>query len=322
MTTRQERALTDRLFLVDTREGESEYKMIFDVMGSTGNLYTVAFSSKPTCTCPDFVRRKSKCKHIYFIHLKALKGTHGKKRFSNKELKDLFSNIPSKTSQLLVSENLREAYQKLQNENQSTSEEIRREISPEDICPVCLEDLNEGESDFCRYGCGKSIHRVCYEMWTMKNQATCVYCRADWIREKTNKFKGNYINLLDLGRSNNIREGEELEEQHEQDELNNLEQLSNLDELDGLIETETQVTQHVAFLKFFQEIKEELEQEGHSGIEILKHTAKSWLTLSESGRMEYFNLVSSDMISLNKTKKTQKRKYNTKVKTRKKYKRT
>ncbi len=58
----------------------------------------------------------------------------------------------------------------------------------------------EEELDYCKYGCGKSIHKNCFVMWTKKNLGNCVYCRTDWII-KENKTKGkngygNYINIF------------------------------------------------------------------------------------------------------------------------------
>lgn len=43
----------------------------FDVLGSTGNVYTVTISHIPKCTCPD-ASKGNHCKHIIFVFLKIL----------------------------------------------------------------------------------------------------------------------------------------------------------------------------------------------------------------------------------------------------------
>ena len=39
----------------------------FIVLGSTGNEYKVRIKKEPTCTCPDYIMRGNRCKHILFI---------------------------------------------------------------------------------------------------------------------------------------------------------------------------------------------------------------------------------------------------------------
>ena len=61
------------------------------------------------------------------------------------------------------------------------------------MCPICLDDLNNGEElDNCKYSCGKAIHIECYKLWSNKKEKKCIFCKTDW--EK--KSKSDYINLL------------------------------------------------------------------------------------------------------------------------------
>lgn len=70
---RYERALTQRMFLIDrqrtTRSDEhGEYKEeVFDMAGTTGNVYQVTISKLPKCTCPDWRNNRSQCKHIIYV---------------------------------------------------------------------------------------------------------------------------------------------------------------------------------------------------------------------------------------------------------------
>ena len=68
MSTRKNRGLTQKLFII---ESKSDYDYV--IMGSTGNVYDVTISNIPTCTCPDFTTRGNRCKHIYFIMMKIMK---------------------------------------------------------------------------------------------------------------------------------------------------------------------------------------------------------------------------------------------------------
>lgn len=62
-----------------------------------------------------------------------------------------------------------------------------REPEDGDDCPICFDDLkgDGGELVYCRYGCGKAIHKECFERWRQSKersgeQVTCVYCRTPW----------------------------------------------------------------------------------------------------------------------------------------------
>ena len=77
---RMERAMTERLYLVDQRDASttSPSGLVtrsheFTVLGSTGNVYTVAISRTPSCTCVDFTDRSAICKHLLFVYVKVLR---------------------------------------------------------------------------------------------------------------------------------------------------------------------------------------------------------------------------------------------------------
>jgi len=77
---RLERALNERLYLIERRDasetspsGLVNHRHLFEVLGSTGNVYTVAVSRLPSCTCFDFRERKQICKHLLFVYIKVLR---------------------------------------------------------------------------------------------------------------------------------------------------------------------------------------------------------------------------------------------------------
>ena len=70
----------------------------------------------------------------------------------------------------------------------------RREIGEDDACPICMESLADegrGRLDWCKGGCGNSVHRRCMQVWAKHHEhrqrtaggaepLPCPYCRAPW----------------------------------------------------------------------------------------------------------------------------------------------
>lgn len=206
MSQTKQKALTERLFLVDIKEkSKDELEREFDVMGSTGNVYKVVIKKNSTCKCPDFLFRKNTCKHLYFVYLKVLKAKGDfPKIFTKPQLEKLFFNLENITNNLYANEQFREAYiNKIKNEAKTSSENNLgfKEQKVDDSCPICMDDFEpqSEDLDFCRYGCGKSVHKNCFKMWTKKNNGNCVFCREEWEIVETKRKKGsgygNYINL-------------------------------------------------------------------------------------------------------------------------------
>ena len=67
---RLDRIRTQRMFLIDrnrkTSADETHEEEIFDIAGSTGNIYQVTINKKPGCTCPD-ASKGNQCKHIIYV---------------------------------------------------------------------------------------------------------------------------------------------------------------------------------------------------------------------------------------------------------------
>jgi hypothetical protein len=191
------------LYIVKIVSIEKDNTRNFAVMGSTGNVYDVTINTKPKCSCPDYTIRKKRCKHIYFILIKAMKIDDPEKRLKKADLKKLFKNIPKTLEYLLVDEEYRDVYDTISNEeNVSTEAKVEMRVE-DDICPICLEDLSTGELDYCKNSCGKAIHIGCFKMWVKNNTANCVFCRSEWAKEE---IKGTYVNLFDkLGEKEKIK---------------------------------------------------------------------------------------------------------------------
>lgn len=72
---RYERAITQRMFLIDREKktNKDEYgtypEEVFDMAGTTGNVYQVTIGKLPKCTCPDARANGMQCKHIIYVSL-------------------------------------------------------------------------------------------------------------------------------------------------------------------------------------------------------------------------------------------------------------
>jgi len=66
------RVRTQRMFLIDRNrsmraDGMNEEE-VFDIVGSTGNIYEVKIGRVPKCSCPD-ARNGNQCKHIIYVSI-------------------------------------------------------------------------------------------------------------------------------------------------------------------------------------------------------------------------------------------------------------
>ena len=56
----------------------------------------------------------------------------------------------------------------------------------DDMCPICLIELddksNKNELYYCKFSCGKSVHKECFDMWVNSGERNnkCMFCRAPW----------------------------------------------------------------------------------------------------------------------------------------------
>lgn len=75
---RLDRVRTQRMFLIDRIRSLSEdgthEEEVFDIAGSTGNIYQVTISKQPRCTCPDG-GKGNQCKHILYVSTQWLQRT-------------------------------------------------------------------------------------------------------------------------------------------------------------------------------------------------------------------------------------------------------
>ena len=173
-SARIERCYTDNIYLIESLPPEDTYpyQRIYVIMGHSGKIYNVTISNVPNCTCPDFVHKGHRCKHIYFVLMRIMNIINYKEKyFSDEQLLEMFLNVPP------VAKNLMYEGEKISEEEK----EVNQKFDKGDICPICLDPLENGKDlDFCRYSCGKTIHKKCFSMWEKTKGSICVFCRAQW----------------------------------------------------------------------------------------------------------------------------------------------
>ena len=168
---RIERCYTDNIYLIESFLPDNEFKRKYLIMGNSGNTYLVTIANRPFCTCPDFSIRHNRCKHIFFVLIRIMKiDNYYSKQYSDEELIRMFRNIPE------IAQNLR-----YHGERAAEEKEVDQKFDKDDVCPICLDPLENGkELDYCRYSCGKTIHKKCFSMWQKSKGGVCVFCRAKW----------------------------------------------------------------------------------------------------------------------------------------------
>jgi hypothetical protein len=180
---RMERCFTDNIYLIEALppDSEDDTERTYVIMGHSGNVYNVTIANRPHCTCPDFYLRRNRCKHIYFVLMRIMNIENPTDKFyDDDELIEMFSNIPP------ITQNLMYKGPALPNEGK----EVEQKFEAGDICPICLDPLENGkELDFCRYSCGKTIHKKCFSMWEKSKGSICVFCRAQWY---SNNYSQNH----------------------------------------------------------------------------------------------------------------------------------
>jgi len=158
-----------------------------DLAGSTGNVYKVTIGHVPTCTCPNFTKGNSQCKHILYVLIKVLKAPEHLRyqlAFLSSELHEIFDNAGP-----------------LPVETVDGSDKDGRRKPVEGDCPICCCDLDsEGEEVvWCKAACGNNLHKTCFDQWKASKkggQVPCPYCRTPWQSDS-----GSFKDVAAKGRS-------------------------------------------------------------------------------------------------------------------------
>lgn len=210
-----ERATTQRMIVIGrTRSGlGQDLHENIDIVGTTGNIYTVTIARLPSCTCPDsqkgnrqlashnsftYCLQGNECKHkVYALAnvLKAAPDMQYQRAFLTNELESIFADappIPNATS-----------------DSKEDNDGKRKPVEGE--CPICYMDFDPDNNElvWCKAACGNNMHKTCFEQWAASQrgqEVRCVYCRTPWQMEigdlasikKAGQQSGDgYINVAD-----------------------------------------------------------------------------------------------------------------------------
>ncbi|PWZ00764.1 hypothetical protein BCV70DRAFT_200025 [Testicularia cyperi] len=229
------RVFLDRMYLVHRQKSTiMPNQEEFQVFGSRGNIYRVTVDYECKCTCIDFVKNKSPCKHMLFVYYKVLRLPSSSPAYmfttlGTAQLVQIFAEaLADPVAEAVASKGVRKAWEEAigyqGGEEASTSattiETAKRpgkRILPEagDLCGVCFEDLPKGSEEnleFCLESCGRPIHTDCLQMWFQNRstdaygramEKTCIWCRAPWPESKTedrDRSSGFYDEYRGYGR--------------------------------------------------------------------------------------------------------------------------
>lgn len=156
--TRKQRAFSQPIYLVNYDLPNNT----FLVMGTKGNLYTVIshdLIEDSTCTCPDHEEYGHVCKHIYFVHMRALPTLRSHSSLDH-IMKPNSKEPPTKKAR------------------------VSQRWTAETECPICYEPMErQEETEFCRTSCGNSFHKICLEHFLQFRrkqhmELTCPCCRC------------------------------------------------------------------------------------------------------------------------------------------------
>lgn len=143
-----ERATTQRFFLLsrsrrDTPDCPEE---VFELTGSTGNIYHVHIQKQPICDCPHG-RASNQCKHIVWCLKTILRAPEAhvyQLALLSSELRDIFANAPAPVDESGAN---------------PEKDKNRKEIDGD--CPICFEEMRAGDAEeplvWCKAACGQNI---------------------------------------------------------------------------------------------------------------------------------------------------------------------
>jgi len=184
MTTREERALSQRILYIDhtlTQHGSYD----FNIIGSTGKSYTVTIGcSHNMCSCPDYTARRMRCKHIIFVFCRVLnqKLENIRSTYTIDELATLVASIRdvnyiNQLTQILLQTSLEEKQTSIKLSSTSESKIIPLPIDEDTPCSICYEDMHQSTELILYCQCRNNFHKVCYERWCKAKNKSCPLCR-------------------------------------------------------------------------------------------------------------------------------------------------
>ncbi|XP_020797489.2 E3 ubiquitin-protein ligase ZSWIM2 [Boleophthalmus pectinirostris] len=186
VSVHQEQALSTTILLLKTY-GPTGFLLREEGQDSDCKVF---LGQPHSCTCPVFLREGEPCKHICWILLKKFQLP-----------KEHEYSFQCGLSERQISEVLQGSHQTPQPSPPGASPPaaaaaaaagwvLRRDIQPQDVCPICQEELLERRQPvaYCRFSCGNNVHISCMKVWADHRQHSasdsgmvkCPLCREDF----------------------------------------------------------------------------------------------------------------------------------------------
>lgn len=213
-------------YLLNLSKNEKN-NLIFDVSGSTANLYqTTIYPESQTvfCNCPDARSWAKKqgciCKHACFVFLRVLKITEHElttNLFSRNLImtQGLVEKVENKVQELqqislrnqeFVNNDFLDKFQQMKLGTDMSKEKskeddkyiAKKEIEEDEECMICFDEMDDVKKCVECPLCHNLIHKECMKKWLENGHKTCIYCRSEvWKDFGKKETESKYKNLLD-----------------------------------------------------------------------------------------------------------------------------
>ena len=175
VSTRKERALYQRMFLMNAFYNDKDLWK-FTVKGHSGTNYHISLTPMGMkCSCPDYTRRQKLCKHLYFIIGRIAQDMTILDALDDKCIFINVFRINPKLSNLLKT--------KLRNRMEDIGENINPDRDTN--CSICFERMKKCPR--CSY-CQNMFHKECINLWLAKNR-NCPLCRKSWKEDSKDEMR-------------------------------------------------------------------------------------------------------------------------------------
>lgn len=204
-----------RMFLIN-RKPAQDTSQAFDVLGATGNVYTVTIGTSPRCSCPDHAKGNI-CKHHIFIMTRVLHRSREdplvwQKGLLPGEVAEILSDTRAQDPGVRASDVVIKKYEKIVKGEagaEGDGKEPARPITADDECPVCQEAMQAtataaGERVAFCFSCGNAAHQHCMQLWAQTRtsqglEVTCPFCRGAWKPPSAEGAAGGGSGYVNLG---------------------------------------------------------------------------------------------------------------------------
>lgn len=169
-STRIERALSERIYLLHAEQFPDKWE--FRVRGQSSNVYEQELSSSTfSCSCPDYGKRHSFCKHLLYLICRI-----GVQMDIGMKVSTRSTNWNNERYQACS----RSWYNRLSSRITESAPETTHVREPEGDCPICFEALGTDHLAECKTTCHNWFHKDCIQAWINNGHETCPTCRAPW----------------------------------------------------------------------------------------------------------------------------------------------